>query len=108
MAPSFYRTRRAARRAAKKIADNLWAVPNVEVTIQKVDKVLADAEMAAQRDRRAVMLATTDVHLFNADRSGARCGAAFDEKEVKALATEDMFELAQGRKCPDCSASLRR
>ena len=98
--PFYVRTRRQARKAARELSETLWHFVDLVITIDPVDRAMADAAEV----EREVALANTPrplLHLYNELRDGALCGAAVDE--LNALATADMQELSSNDKCSRCA-----
>jgi len=98
--PLYVRTRRQARKAAREISKTLWHFVDLVVTIDPVDRAIADAAEA----EREVALANRPqplLHLYNASHDGALCGTAVDE--LNALATADMQELSSNDSCSRCA-----
>lgn len=104
--PFYVRTRREARKAAREISKTLWHFVDLVVTIEPVDRAIADAAEA----ERAVAIANAPrplLHLYNASHDGALCGAAQDT--LNALATAEMQDLSTNDMCDRCAelASIR-
>jgi hypothetical protein len=98
--PFYVRNRLQARKAAREVSKSLGHFLDLVITIDPVDRAIADA---AELEREVAIASSPRpiLHLFNAAHDGALCGAEADE--LNALATVDMQELSTSDKCSRCA-----
>ena len=99
--PFYVRSQRQARRAARELSESLSHFVDLVITIDPVDRAIADAAKA-ERKHALANAPRPLLHLFNGSHDAALCGVACDE--LNALATPDMHELSSSEKCGRCAA----